>query len=183
MSCTLLSRFLLQVIHPEHLCFVLPASVSLEEGALCEPLSVAIHACHRAAGLHTNQFMPTRASEGFSGTAIAGQQAVGDLSLVDNSPSTRAPTIPSVLVDSSASCLRGLAVAVLGAGPIGLLCAVTAVAFGAVSVVLCDVSSDRVAFAREHLLKSHKGRETIKVLLLHSSSSVSHRLLHVHFSV
>ncbi|CAA7391830.1 unnamed protein product [Spirodela intermedia] len=37
-----------QVVHPADLCFKLPANVSLEEGAMCEPLSVGVHACRRA---------------------------------------------------------------------------------------------------------------------------------------
>lgn len=37
-----------QVVHPGDLCFKLPDGVSLEEGAMCEPLSVGIHACRRA---------------------------------------------------------------------------------------------------------------------------------------
>lgn len=40
--------FLYQVVHPAYLCFKLPDNVSLEEGAMCEPLSVGIHACRRA---------------------------------------------------------------------------------------------------------------------------------------
>jgi len=36
------------VVHPADLCFKLPDNVSLEEGAMCEPLSVAVHACRRA---------------------------------------------------------------------------------------------------------------------------------------
>lgn len=35
-------------MHPADLCFKLPDNVSLEEGAMCEPLSVAVHACRRA---------------------------------------------------------------------------------------------------------------------------------------
>jgi hypothetical protein len=35
------------VDHPAEFCFKLPDSVSLEEGAMCEPLSVGIHACRR----------------------------------------------------------------------------------------------------------------------------------------
>lgn len=35
-------------MHPANLCFKLPENVSLEEGAMCEPLSVGIHACRRA---------------------------------------------------------------------------------------------------------------------------------------
>ncbi|KAH7424210.1 hypothetical protein KP509_12G095400 [Ceratopteris richardii] len=42
------------VVHPASLCFKLPENVSLEEGAMCEPLSVGVHACRRAgAGPHT----------------------------------------------------------------------------------------------------------------------------------
>nr|XP_023874278.1 sorbitol dehydrogenase-like isoform X2 [Quercus suber] len=37
-----------KVVHPADLCFKLPDNVSLEEGAMCEPLSVRIHACRRA---------------------------------------------------------------------------------------------------------------------------------------
>ncbi|KAI4351816.1 hypothetical protein L6164_006129 [Bauhinia variegata] len=37
-----------KVVHPAKLCFKLPENVSLEEGAMCEPLSVGIHACRRA---------------------------------------------------------------------------------------------------------------------------------------
>lgn len=37
-----------QVVHPSDLCFKLPDDLSLEEGAMCEPLSVGIHACRRA---------------------------------------------------------------------------------------------------------------------------------------
>ncbi|XP_050155373.1 sorbitol dehydrogenase-like [Malus sylvestris] len=37
-----------QIVHPADLCFKLPENVSLEEGALCEPLSVGVHACRRA---------------------------------------------------------------------------------------------------------------------------------------
>ncbi|KAF3433043.1 hypothetical protein FNV43_RR24145 [Rhamnella rubrinervis] len=37
-----------KVVHPAYLCFKLPENVSLEEGAMCEPLSVGVHACRRA---------------------------------------------------------------------------------------------------------------------------------------
>ncbi|KAK9144976.1 hypothetical protein Sjap_004879 [Stephania japonica] len=44
-----------QIVHPADLCFKLPDNVSLEEGAMCEPLSVGIHACRRAdVGPETN---------------------------------------------------------------------------------------------------------------------------------
>eukprot|EP00249_Psilotum_nudum_P012785 c23982_g1_i1 orf=113-1276(+) len=38
----------LQVVHLASLCHKLPDTVSLEEGAMCEPLSVGVHACRRA---------------------------------------------------------------------------------------------------------------------------------------
>lgn len=44
-SCTF---SLFQIVHPADLCFKLPDNVSLEEGAMCEPLSVGVHACRRA---------------------------------------------------------------------------------------------------------------------------------------
>ncbi|KAI3420594.1 uncharacterized protein J3R85_012678 [Psidium guajava] len=44
-----------QVVHPADLCFKLPDNVSLEEGAMCEPLSVGVHACRQAnVGPETN---------------------------------------------------------------------------------------------------------------------------------
>ncbi|XP_018680634.2 L-idonate 5-dehydrogenase isoform X2 [Musa acuminata AAA Group] len=50
-----LSDSRLLVVHPADLCFKLPENVSLEEGAMCEPLSVGIHACRRAnVGSETN---------------------------------------------------------------------------------------------------------------------------------
>lgn len=43
------------MVHPADLCFKLPDNVSLEEGAMCEPLSVGVHACRRAnVGPETN---------------------------------------------------------------------------------------------------------------------------------
>lgn len=75
--------------------FVMPDSMSYEEGAMLEPLSVGIWACHRA-GL-----------------------APGD----------------DVLIT--------------GAGPVGMLAAETARAFGAGSVTLVDISEFRLGMARE----------------------------------
>ncbi|CAN6481144.1 unnamed protein product [Victoria cruziana] len=37
-----------QIVHPADLCFKIPDNVSLEEGAMIEPLSVSFHACLRA---------------------------------------------------------------------------------------------------------------------------------------
>eukprot|EP01083_Nonionella_stella_P068226 181007_1 len=36
------------VVHPADFCFKLPDSVSFEDGAMCEPLSVGVYACERA---------------------------------------------------------------------------------------------------------------------------------------
>lgn len=36
------------VVHPADYCFKLPEAVSLDEGAMCEPLSVGVYACERA---------------------------------------------------------------------------------------------------------------------------------------
>lgn len=82
------------ICHPARLCFKLPDEVSLEEGAMCEPLSVAVHACRRS--------------------GVRG----GDHVLV------------------------------LGAGPIGLLCCMTAKAFGATTVSVTDIAEDRLAVAK-----------------------------------
>lgn len=40
-----LARF---VTHPSDFCYKLPDGMSLEEGAMCEPVSVGVHACRRA---------------------------------------------------------------------------------------------------------------------------------------
>jgi len=82
--------------HPAAFCFKLPANVSLEEGAMCEPLSVAVHACRR-------------------GNIHAGHRVL-----------------------------------VLGAGPIGLVCAQTARASGATNVIITDINQARLNFAKEH---------------------------------
>lgn len=73
--------------HDADLCYKLPDHVSMEEGALLEPLSVAVHACRRA------------------GVTI------------------------------------GKKVLVCGAGPIGLVCLLTARAMGASSVILTGMKS------------------------------------------
>jgi L-iditol 2-dehydrogenase len=38
----------LYINHPADFCFKLPPTLSLDEGAFCEPLSVGVHACNRA---------------------------------------------------------------------------------------------------------------------------------------
>jgi len=35
-------------VHPHDFCYKLPDNVSYDEGAMCEPLSVGVHACNRA---------------------------------------------------------------------------------------------------------------------------------------
>eukprot|EP00475_Leptophrys_vorax_P039449 TRINITY_DN7131_c0_g1_i1.p1 TRINITY_DN7131_c0_g1~~TRINITY_DN7131_c0_g1_i1.p1 ORF type:complete len:373 (-),score=107.62 TRINITY_DN7131_c0_g1_i1:887-1939(-) len=83
------------VIHPSDFCFKLPENVSLDEGAMCEPLSVGVYACQRA--------------------------RIG----------------------------VGSTVAIFGAGPIGLVCFLVAKAFGAASVVITDISEERLLFAEK----------------------------------
>ena len=52
---------------------------------------------------------------------------------------------------SARGILSGLSVAVIGGGPIGMLCCVVAKAFGADAIVLADVRRERVELARKHL--------------------------------
>ncbi|KHN94716.1 xylitol dehydrogenase [Metarhizium album ARSEF 1941] len=79
---------------PADFCHKLPDSVSLRDGALVEPLAVAVHMVRRAA------------------------------------------------------VQPGHAVAVMGAGPVGLLCAAVAAAFGASTVVSVDLVRAKLDFAR-----------------------------------
>jgi L-iditol 2-dehydrogenase len=81
--------------HPADWCFKLPSNVSLEEGAMCEPLSVGIHACRRG-----------------------GVQP-------------------------------GKKVALLGAGPIGLVTLLAAKAFGADAVAITDIKASNLQLAKE----------------------------------
>ncbi|EFN56178.1 hypothetical protein CHLNCDRAFT_30796 [Chlorella variabilis] len=83
------------VDHPADWCYPLPAGVSHEEGAMCEPLSVGVHACRRA-GV---------------------------------SPGKR--------------------VAVMGAGPIGLVVLLAAHAFGADAVAVTDLKEQNLVLARQ----------------------------------
>ncbi|KAI5859640.1 GroES-like protein [Durotheca rogersii] len=79
---------------PADFCYRLPDHVSLQEGALIEPLAVAVHIVRQA-------------------TVTPGQSVV-----------------------------------VMGAGPVGLLCAAVARAFGASTVVSVDIVESKLAFAR-----------------------------------
>lgn len=76
---------------PAECCFKLPGHISLRDGALVEPLSVAVHACRLG----------------------------GDM--------------------------QDKSVVVFGAGPVGLLCAAVAKAFGAATVVVVDIVESRLA--------------------------------------
>ncbi|ODQ49508.1 hypothetical protein PICMEDRAFT_71054 [Pichia membranifaciens NRRL Y-2026] len=86
---------------PEDFCVKLPDHVSLEEGALVEPLAV---------GVHANRLIDVK---------------FGD------------------------------SIIVFGAGPVGLLCAGVAKAFGCDKVLLVDIIDEKLAFAVEHGLASH----------------------------
>lgn len=80
---------------PADFCYKLPDSVSLQEGALIEPLAVAVH--------------------------IVKQAAVQP----------------------------GQSVIVMGAGPVGLLCAAVAKAYGASKVVSVDIVQSKLDFAKD----------------------------------
>ncbi|GAB4813511.1 hypothetical protein N2152v2_000557 [Parachlorella kessleri] len=83
------------VDHPADWCYKLPENMSHEEGAMCEPLSVGIHACQRG--------------------------GVGP----------------------------GKRVAILGAGPIGLVALLAAKAFGADVVAICDLKPHNLQLAKQ----------------------------------
>lgn len=80
---------------PEDFCVKLPDHVTLEEGALVEPVAVAVHACKQA-------------------NVVAGDTVV-----------------------------------VFGAGPVGLLSASCALAFGALKVVAVDIVQSRLDLAKD----------------------------------
>ncbi|KJZ73707.1 Putative D-xylulose reductase A [Hirsutella minnesotensis 3608] len=80
---------------PADFCYKLPEGVSLREGALIEPLAVAVH------------------------------------------------------IVKQASIRPGQSVVVMGAGPVGLLCAAVARAYGAITVVSVDVVQSKLDFARD----------------------------------
>ncbi|KAG5992124.1 hypothetical protein E4U43_003844 [Claviceps pusilla] len=80
---------------PADFCYKLPDTVSLQEGALIEPLAVAVHIVKQA-------------------------------------------------------CVRpGQSVVVMGAGPVGLLCAAVAGAYGASKVASVDIVQSKLDFARD----------------------------------
>lgn len=79
---------------PEDFCYKLPENVSLQEGALIEPLAVGVH------------------------------------------------------IVKQAKVSVGQSVVVMGAGPVGLLCAAVARAFGASTVVSVDIVESKLEFAK-----------------------------------
>lgn len=83
---------------PADMLHPLPDSVSDEEGAMMEPLAVAVHAVHNLGRCDTNQV-----------------------------------------------------VLVMGAGPVGILCAAVAKALGARRVITVDINEERLRFVRNHL--------------------------------
>lgn len=82
-------------VSPSDFCYKLPDNVTLQEGALIEPLAVAVHIVKQA----------------------------------DVKP--------------------GQSVVVMGSGPVGLLCAAVAKAFGASKIVSVDVVESKLNFAKE----------------------------------
>lgn len=93
-------------VAPADFCFKLPENVSLQEGALIEPLAVGVHIVRQA------------------------------------------------------SITPGQSVVVMGAGPVGLLCAAVARAHGATKVVSVDIVDSKLAFAADfaatHTYKSQR---------------------------
>lgn len=80
---------------PADFCYKLPEQVSLQEGALIEPLAVAVH------------------------------------------------------IVKQASITPGQSVVVMGAGPVGLLCAAVARAYGASKVISVDIVQSKLDFAKD----------------------------------
>lgn len=81
--------------HAADFCYKLPEHMTLEEGALLEPLSVGVHACRRA------------------GVTL------------------------------------GSTVLICGAGPIGLVCLLTAKAMGATKICITDIADNRLNLAKK----------------------------------
>jgi len=101
------------LVHPADFCYKLPDHVTYDEGAMCEPLSVGIHACNRA------------------GVKL------------------------------------GSHVLIMGAGPIGLMCLLSAKAAGATVIVVVDIKEDRLKVATQlgataTILATKDVREEIK---------------------
>ncbi|KAF7556023.1 hypothetical protein G7Z17_g1696 [Cylindrodendrum hubeiense] len=106
-------------VAPFNFCYKLPCNVSTQEGALIEPLAVAVHIVKQA------QVTP------------------------------------------------GSSVVIMGAGPVGLLCAAVAKSFGATKIISVDIVQSKLDFARElaatHTYVSQRisPEENAKALLEH----------------
>ncbi|KAH7156663.1 chaperonin 10-like protein [Dactylonectria macrodidyma] len=104
-------------VAPADFCFKLPDNVSQQEGALIEPLAVAVH------------------------------------------------------IVKQANVKPGHSVVVMGAGPVGLLCAAVAKAYGATKIVSVDIVQSKLDFAKEfastHVYSSQRiaPEENAKALL------------------
>lgn len=73
--------------HAADFCFKLPDHVSMEEGALLEPLSVGIHACRRAnVGLGTTILILGAGPIGLSALIAAKSMGAGDVLITDLVP-------------------------------------------------------------------------------------------------
>ncbi|XP_071102003.1 sorbitol dehydrogenase-like [Haliotis cracherodii] len=106
-----LSRYF---VHAADFCFKLPDNVSMEEGAMLQPLSVAVHACNRV-----NVYL-------------------------------------------------GATVLVCGAGPVGLLCMLTARARGAAKILITDINEDRLKYAKrvgaDHIVLAGDPQQTARTI-------------------
>ena len=81
--------------HHAEFCFKLPDTVTLEEGALCEPLSVGIHACRKG------NVQPGK------NVLILGSGPIGKPPLCDFSCNMLCPTcVPELCIDIVQTCIR-----------------------------------------------------------------------------
>ncbi|XP_071101992.1 sorbitol dehydrogenase-like [Haliotis cracherodii] len=106
-----LSRYF---VHAADFCFKLPDNVSMEEGAMLQPLAVAVHACNRV-NVHL-----------------------------------------------------GATVLVCGAGPVGLICMLTARARGAAKIIITDINEDRLKYAKrvgaDHIVLAGDPQQTARTI-------------------
>ncbi|SCV68403.1 BQ2448_524 [Microbotryum intermedium] len=107
---------------PSDLAYKLPETVSLEEGALMEPLSVAVMAVARVARM------------------LLGANVVGESRLDVCPPHKQLRLIPA----------RACLITVFGAGPVGLLTMAVAKALGARNVIAVDIQQARLEFAASY---------------------------------
>ena len=100
----------------------LPDSISLDQGAMIEPLAVAVHAVKQAGEI----------------------RAIRRIPLLGPIPG---PLDPKAVANAHPTEVPGKKIAVLGAGPIGNLVAQTAMGMGAADVMITDVSDYRLELA------------------------------------